>query len=103
MPPHLMTHLTTKMHNVKSGFTQLRTEFLFLIFFIFNLMNRSKVPKVLRNIIYKEETPAPMTFSCNIEMKTKILDVASPSHSIISTKEDDGYKAVVKYVIQGFI
>ena len=46
----------------------------------------SLVPKVLKNILYKETTPAPLTLNLKIFMKTKIVNVTSPSHKIIVEK-----------------
>ena len=61
------------------------------------------VPKVLKNILYKETTPAPLTLNLKIFMKTKIVNVTSPSHKIIVEKQNpyvdgvDLFEATAKF------
>ena len=42
----------------------------------------SVVPRALKNILYKKETPAPLSLTVRILMRTVISSVESPSHTI---------------------
>ena len=60
----------------------------------------SVVPQVLKNILYKEESPAPLSLKVKILMKTRISGVTSPSHNIqAEMKEGEGgqFEAGVKF------
>ena len=57
----------------------------------------SVVPEVLQNILYKDETPAPLKFNLSIEMKTKIVDISSPSHEIVVDNHQDGFEATASF------
>ena len=49
----------------------------------------SVVPTVLRNILYKRDSPAPLSLTMKILMKTRITSVESPSHNL-QTKLEEG-------------
>ena len=60
----------------------------------------SLVPQVLKNILYKAESPAPLSLNVKILMKTRISAVTSPSHNIqaeMKEKEGGHFEAGVKF------
>ena len=60
----------------------------------------SVVPQALKNILYKEDTPAPLSLDVRVLMKTRIRSVVSPSHDIqAEMKEEEGgeFEAGVKF------
>ena len=59
----------------------------------------SVVPKVLKSLLYKEETPAPLYFYMKAVMKSKISEITSTSHDIVTDmkKTGDMFEAEVKF------
>ena len=52
----------------------------------------SVVPQVLKNILYKEESPAPLSLKVKILMKTRISGVTSPSHNVQTEMKGDSLR-----------
>ena len=52
----------------------------------------SVVPRALKNILYKKETPAPLSLTVRILMRTRISSVESPSHTIQYELQEGGGK-----------
>merc|ERR1719450_166326 len=63
------------------------------------LSYRSHMSEVVPKVLYKEETPAPLIFNMKIVMKTKIVNITSPSHELNTDiqKSTNSFEATAKF------
>ena len=63
----------------------------------------SIVPRALKNILYKKETPAPLSLTVKVMMKTQIRSVESPSHNIHTEMKEGGREFEARVKLAGDI